>query len=155
MKRFKFRLQTVLEQRKRIESQAKKTYADAQQALHKGNQLLTDLENVRTGLIDEISEIRNSGDFNADESRIYGEYIQTINKCIKEQQDWVSELSSTAEAFRIKLVGASQDRKIVDKIKERDHENYVHEDIREQQAECDDINTARYNITLPTDTKAA
>jgi flagellar FliJ protein len=155
MKRFKFRLQAVLEQRKRIENQAKKTYADAQQALIKGSQLLNDLEDVRTTLITELSELRSTGNFNPDESRLYGEYLATVNKCIKEQQDWVAELSSTAEAFRLQLVGASQDRQIVDKLKERQHENYISEDNKEQQAECDEMATSRYSIKRPTDTKAA
>jgi flagellar export protein FliJ len=155
MKRFKFRLQAVLEQRKRIENQAKKTYADAQQALQKGNKLLLDLEGVRTGLIEEISALRNEGNFNPEEARLYGEYIQTVNKCIKEQQDWVAELGSTAEAFRLRLVGAAQDLKIVDKLKERDLNTYVTEDIREQQAECDELTTTRHSLKLPGDIKAA
>ena len=40
MKRFKFRLQTVLEQRERIETQAKTTFAEAHQALLRGEKLL-------------------------------------------------------------------------------------------------------------------
>lgn len=155
MKRFKFRLQAVLEQRKRIENQAKKTYADAQQALQKGNKLLLDLEGVRSGLIEEISQLRNEGNFNPEDARMYGEYIQTVNKCIKEQEKWVDELASNAEAFRLQLVGASQDLKIVDKLKERDLTNYVNEDIREQQAECDELGTTRYAMKMPGDIKAA
>jgi flagellar FliJ protein len=145
VKRFKFRLQTVLEQRERIETQAKTSYGEAQRALVKGQQLLKELQDVRDALIKELSDLRLSGQFNADDARVYQDYIQTVTKCMKDQVESVRHLTTTAEAFRLHLVGAAQKRQIVDKIKERDRESHHLEGIRVEQAESDELSNTRFH----------
>ncbi len=151
MKRFKFRLQTVLEQRERMETQAKSSYAEAFQALAKGKQLLDELEEVKTALVAELTERRVSGDFNPDESRIYNEYLQTIITCIRDQKEYVRDLTSTAEALRLNLVGASANRQIVDKLKNKAQESHTSEGIRVEQNTIDEMATMRHHYRKTAD----
>lgn len=151
MKRFKFRLQTVLEQRERIENQAKSSYGEAQSALLKGEQLLKELHDEREALMAEFCQMRLAGQFSADETRVYQEYIQTLARCISDQTESVRHLATTAEAFRLHLLGAAQKRQIVDKIKERHLELHMIEGARAEQAESDELANARfhYNQSRP------
>jgi flagellar export protein FliJ len=58
----------------------------------------------------------------------------------------VQHLKTTAEAFRLHLVGASQKRRIIDKIQERDRESHALEGIRVEQAESDEMTSTRYHF---------
>jgi len=144
MKRFKFRLQSVLDQRESLEKSAKMSFSEAQQALQRGEQLLSELNEVRAAILAEIAEQRRSPEFDPTEARLYQDYLQTITGCVREQEAFVRDLHCTAEAMRLNLVGASKNRKVVDKIKERDlfaHKEHVQ---RADQAATDEIATTRF-----------
>ncbi|MDR3710573.1 MAG: flagellar export protein FliJ [Capsulimonadaceae bacterium] len=155
MKRFKFRLQTVLEQRERIETHAKRSYGEAQRALVQGQKLLEQLEEARAAILQEFTEIRLAGHFSPEEARAYQDYIQSITLCVHEQFDSVRQLQSTAEAFRLNLVGASQNRRIVDKLKERDHESHVMLANKVEQTENDELASTRFSYKRTNDDRAA
>ncbi|HEY3330535.1 MAG TPA: flagellar export protein FliJ [Capsulimonadaceae bacterium] len=154
MKRFKFRLQAVLEQRTRIETQAKLSFGEAQQALVKAKQLLDELIDVRSAILNELGQRRISGDFCPDESRIYQEYLKTIANCIHDQEAYVRDLTTTAEAFRLNLVGASTNRQIVDKLKDKAHESHVHEATVAEQNMIDEMATVRHHYKKTVDAHA-
>ncbi len=109
MKNFKFRLQAVLEQRERRETQAKQTYAEAQAALQRGEKLLEEMREVRQALLDELCR-RREGVFDAFETRLYQDYMQVIAQSIGEQETYVRDLASSCEAQKLHLIGTSQDR---------------------------------------------
>ena len=52
MKRFKFRLEAVLDQRNRIEKVAKTSFAEAEAALRRAQQLMAELEEVRAAIFE-------------------------------------------------------------------------------------------------------
>lgn len=144
MKRFKFRLQTVLEQRERLEKNAKTTYAEAQQAVQKAEVLLAELNDVRSALLAEVAEQRRSANFDPLEAKLYQDYLKTIVDCIRDQESYVRELQINAEAMRLNLVGASANRKAIDKIKERDLSAHKMQALRADQAAIDELATMRH-----------
>jgi len=146
MKRFKFRLEAVLDQRSRVEKQAKSSFAEAQQALIRAQKLLVELEEVRVAILDELAQRRLSGDFCPSESQMYQEYLTTIKAALREHAEYVRDLQGTAEAFRLHLIGASRNRQIVDKLKERDHESHVASFNRAEQAAADELASVRHQF---------
>jgi len=146
MKRFKFRLEAVLDQRNRIEKMAKTSFAEAEMALRRAQQLMAELEEVRAAILEELGQKRLSGGFCPDETRLYQEYLTTIKKCISDQHEYVRELTTNAEALRLNLVGASKNRQIVDKLKERDHGSHVSEVNRIEQAAADEMASMRHQF---------
>ena len=148
MKRFKFRLQAVLDQRERLEKNAKTTYAEAQQAVQKAEVLLAELNDVRAALLAEVAEQRRSANFDPLEAKLYQDYLKTIVDCIRDQEAYVRELQIDAEAMRLNLVGASANRKVIDKIKERDLSAHKVQAIRADQAAIDELATMRYRRGL-------
>jgi flagellar FliJ protein len=144
MKRFKFRLQSVLEQRERLETHAKSSYAAAQQAVQNAEVLLAELTEVRAALLNEVAEQRKSDTFDPLEARLYQDYLKQIITCIRDQEAYVRELQINAEAMRLNLVGASTNRKVVDKIKERDQSAHREQAIRAEQATVDELVSMRH-----------
>jgi len=143
MKSFKFRLQTVLEQRERLEKAAQQSFADADIACRRAGELLVELNDVRQALLCELSGCRDKG-FDAVETLLYQDYMQTISSSIKDQEAHVNDLVTTREAFKLHMLGATQGRKVIDKVKTRDKD--VHKREREVAAQktADDLTSTRY-----------
>jgi len=143
MKRFQFRLQKVLEHRQRKETVAHLNYGEAQNQLNQATKMLEELEEVRDAIIKELSDIRLSGSFDPNETHLYHEYLKTIKQCIIDQNEYVSDLSSTAEALRLHLVGVAQERQVLDHMKSKaqlDHRNSAN---KQEQSVSDDMSASR------------
>ena len=91
MKAFKFRLQSVLEQRERRETLAKQTFAEAQAALGRGEQLLGEMREVRQALLEELCR-RRAGASTPSRRGLYQDYMQVITQSIAEQEGYVRDL---------------------------------------------------------------
>ena len=122
MKHFRFRLQAVLEQRERRETQAKQTYADAQSALSRAERLLLEMREVRQALLTELRRRREetaAEAFDAFETRLYQDYMQIITQSVQEQETDVRALASGCEAHKLHLIGTSQDRQALVAVHDR------------------------------------
>ena len=145
MKAFRFRLQSVLEQRERRETLAKQTFAEAQMALGRGEKLLEEMREVRQAILDELCR-RRSGVFDAFETRTYQEYMQVITQSIAEQEVYVRDLVSTCEAQKHHLVGTSRDRQALGNVRDRHQQAHAQSVLRHEQGVMDELATARFNF---------
>ena len=145
MKRFKFRLQTVLEQRERLERQAIHSYAQAKQAQASAESTLIDLQALKMDLVDGLMTLRVAGSIDPHEQLLYQEYIRQVKVDIKRQETAVAELYTLAEKFRQALVDASQDKKAIDKLREHKLDAHNHEASRREQSETDEMATMRHH----------
>jgi flagellar FliJ protein len=143
MKSFKFRLQTVLEQRERVETLAQQSLAEAEAALHRGQTLLGDLHEIRTALLEELCRLRCEG-FNAEETRLYHDYLQTITQSVREQEAYVRDLTIIREAHKLHLVGAAQNRQALAGVKDRHQQAFVAQKQRIEQNTIDELATVRH-----------
>ena len=144
MKSFKFRMQTVLDQRERRETVAKQSFAEAQAALGRAQKLLEELQDVRDALIAELSSLRESS-FDPFEARVYQEYLQTIRQSLREQEDLCRDLSQTCEAQKLHMIGTSQDRQALAKVRDRDQTAHQRESLRVEQGLLDEMAASRHS----------
>jgi len=144
MKHFKFRMQTVLEQRERVELVAKQSFAEAEAARVRGERLLRELHEVRAALLDELRLCH--GQFDPLEMRVYQEHMQTITQSIHEQDEYVRQTIIQREACKMHMVGAAQNRQALDTLKDRDKQLHSAHSRRSEQTLMDDLSTARYNF---------
>ena len=144
MKNFRFRLQAVLEQRERRETQAKQTFAEAQGALQRGEKLLDEMREVRQALLDELCR-RREGVFDAFETRLYQDYMQVIAQSIIEQETYVRDLASSCEAQKLHLIGTSQDRQALVTVRDRHQQAHALLIQRAEQSAIDELATSRFN----------
>jgi flagellar FliJ protein len=143
MKSFKFRLQTVLEQRERQEKAARQNFAEADLACRRAKELLAELIDIRGALLNELNMRRSEG-FDAGETQLYHDYMQTIASSIKDQENHVKDLETTREAFKLHMLTATQDRQVIDKVKTKHRDIHNRERERATQKVMDDLTTTRY-----------
>jgi len=144
MKKFRFRLQAILEHRERREAIAKQTFAEAQTALTQAEQLLDEMREVRQAILDELCR-RPVGVFDPFETQIYQDYMQVITRSIADQENYVRELLTSCEAQKQHLIGTSQDRKALDTMRDRHKLEHTLGVQRDEQSAMDELNTTRFN----------
>ena len=144
MKSFKFRLQAVLDQRERQEQAARQSFAEADAACRRAEELLAELNEIRGALLAELNLRRSSAGFDAVETRLYHDYMLTITSSIKDQEAHIRDLHSTREAFKLHMVSATQDRQVIDKVKVKHRDIHNKEAERATQKVMDDLTSTRY-----------
>lgn len=143
MKSFRFRMQTVLDQRERVETVAKQSFAQAEAALKRGTALLGELCDVRSALLEELCRLRTEA-FDANETRLYHDYLQTITQSIRDQENYVRELTVIREAHKLHLVGAAQSKQALAGVKDRHQQAFVAQRQRLEQNTLDELATVRH-----------
>jgi flagellar export protein FliJ len=154
MKRFKFRLQSVLDQRTRLERQAIQSYAQAQQAQAEAESTLMDLQALKQDLIEGLMTLRLAGCIDPREQVIYQDYIRQVRADIERQEQILAALGQIAEGFREALVDASQNKLAVDKLRQNKLVAHNQEVLRLEQNETDEIASTRHQFQKATETVA-
>ena len=146
MKKFRFRLQAVLEQRERQEQAAKLSFSEAEAALRRGKGLLDELREIRAAILEELSGQQTDFAFDPTLSRLYQDYLQTIAQSIRDQERYVADLTTTCEAHKLHLITAAQRRQALVSMQDRAKKTHTLHAQRVEQAALDEIATSRYNF---------
>ncbi len=142
--RFKFRLQAVLEQRERRETQAQQTLAQSQAALGRAETLLGEMREVRQALLDELCRQR-AGAFDAFETRLYQDYMQVITQSIGEQETDIRALQVSCAAHQLHLIGTARDKQALVSVRDRHQQAHTRLGLKIEQAAMDELATTRFN----------
>ncbi len=143
--KFKFRLQSVLEQRERRETQAQQTFAQAQAAVARAERLLGEMREVRGALLEELCR-RREGAFDAFETKLYQDYMQVITQSITEQEGYLRELVTSREAHKLHMVGTARDKQALVTVRDRHHQAHQVTALRAEQGVMDELATTRFNF---------
>ncbi len=146
MRNFRFRLQAVLEQRERQEQAAKVSFAESEAALRRGEQLLVELREVREAILLELSGRQEETGFDPMLSRLYQDYLQTVGQGIRDQEQYVRDLSLTREAHKLHLLGAAQGRQALVSVRDRARQAHALHTLRVEQNALDELATSRHNF---------
>lgn len=148
MKKFRYRMENILQIKVKLEEQAKNAYSMARLQLTKEEEKLDCLEEQKRSYEDMLRELRRSI-LDLTEIRHCEEAIKIMKLKINQQKNMVKEAKKRLEAARIKLKNAMAERKIQDKLKQNAFEEYMLEYEAEERKEADERNSFRYsNITL-------
>ncbi len=146
--KFKFRLQAVLEQRERRETQAQQTLAQSQAALGRAETLLGEMREVRQALLDELCRQR-AGAFDAPfdtmETRLYQDYMQVITQSIAEQEADIRALQISCAAHQLHLIGTARDKQALVSVRDRHQQAHTRLGLKIEQAAMDELATTRFN----------
>lgn len=138
MGKFTFRFDTILTTKEKIEDDRKNKLGISMQKLaseqnqleklsHKKNNLINNLEESLQKTV-EVSELRNLS-YNLD-------MIQDI---IDKQTQVVEQLELETENRRKDLIEASKQKKVFEKLKEKDYEEYKYNQLKKEYALTDEI----------------
>jgi flagellar FliJ protein len=154
MARFAFRLQPLLEHRKRIEDEKQQTMAIRRRAYEEAKSELDRLnEEFRAHALALHERHR---EMEIEDLRLHYGHLRFLDRVIVAQIGVVAERQAAVERARRDLVAASKQRKVVDKLKERRRSAFVAEEMRVEQIELDDANArAHARRTQPRETQQA
>ena len=141
MARFKFRLEQVLKYRSQLEDQASLAFGQARSALAAQAEKLKQLE---TNLESQESMPYRS----AQEYWLRGNFIRSLREDIAEAELARQRLELLVERRRHEMVKASQERQLLDKLKEKQAERYAHEQEIKEQNNLDEIASIRHEAQV-------
>jgi flagellar protein FliJ len=143
MPRFVFRLAPVLHQRERVEEQKRLFLAREQRVLADAQARREMLRGRREALAREL--IFEHRKLDIEGLRLAYAHLDFLAREIT-AADWhVSACEQAVDRAREVLVRATKDRKILDRLQERQREAFRTEQLRVEQRELDDDNARRYH----------
>jgi len=143
MKKFQFRLETLLKFRKMEEEQAQIKMTEASISLYKEQDLLNQLQNKLVVSLDLLSQ-EQSGSPTIEILKTFGYYIDKIKREIIGQQEQVAKAETYRQECLIALEVAMKQRKLVDNLREKRLAQYHTELLQEEQKVLDELGTQAF-----------
>ena len=143
MARFIYRMQNILEIKRKLEEQARMEYGLARAKLNEEEEKLeqlrrrkADYEELSRQLLQETLKLR--------EVREAKEAILRMDELIERQKQESRKAEQALEQERIKLKKAIQERKIHEKLRENAYEEYLLEEKAAENREIDELTSYTY-----------
>lgn len=133
MRAYKFSLEKVLEWRSDEEKRETEKFAVIQRDLQKENSILNNLVKEYSEAKKKILSCKSIQSLQQQSL-----YITTLEEQIEEQMLTINRVKERLEAARIELLYAQKDRKVVEKLKEKDLEVYTDNVKSQAQKEMDE-----------------
>ena len=147
MAKFKYRMQSILNIKEKLEEQAKNEFAAARMRLDEEEEKLRALEERKLFYEDEGRRLRESAlnvlDLN--ENKIA---IDRMKEFISIQQIEVNRAAALLEQARINLTNAMQEAQIQNKLKEKAFEEFKKEINAQEAKEIDELTSYTYGNRL-------
>lgn len=145
MKKFEFRLQKLMDMRISKEHAIK---AELAKLVAKQNAETEMQKNYRQRINDHYSKLSvkmRDGTFTYSEALMCERFAYNAQKAIELSQKRVEQMQPEMQKVRERLIQASKDRKVVERLKEKKYEEYMYQYNREMSNELDDMNQKMYN----------
>lgn len=137
MLNYSFKMEKVLEYRSNMEKTKVEDYAKINILLNKEKEHLDNLESEYNSKTKKIVT-------NVSEMKMQLMYKEKLKKQLNSQKEKVDEISTNLEDARGNLIEARKDRKIMEKLKEKDKEKFDAVAASNEQKELDDISIMKY-----------
>jgi len=141
MKKYRFRLQRVLDIKEVIQQIRERELANALNVLE-SEQLV--LDNHREKLQTYQDEIRGRRRLSIFEMRFYSSYLTLLIFEIQRQINRISECEKEVEDKKKKLEWAYKERQAIENLKQRTREEYIRDFDKDQQIQGDEISLSKY-----------
>ena len=137
MKKFKFRLERILEYRKLIKDEKAKELILARNKLYADEAHLEELERAR------LNNILQSDILTAEELQMVGLYADRLKRDIERQKKVIIESEKAVEKAQEIYIEAAKDEESLAKLKERRRSEYLAYIEKEELKNIDEMNTQR------------
>lgn len=140
---FKFRLQKILEHRETLENIKKGEFAKVQSELNHEIVKLKGLESERNTIARQKTSSTNT---TISELQKYNDYLFILDKQIESQGLVIEKMREKVEEVREELIEATKDKKIIEKLKLRDYQEFLYEEKKEEEKANDQF--VSYNSSM-------
>lgn len=140
--RFEFRLQPLLDARKRLEAETQRNVASQRRALEGNHE---ELDRLAQAWRREMNGLTHSaGRSPAADLRLRAEHLSYLEGVLEAARRRRAALEVAYEQARQELIAASRERRVIEKLKERRRRAYEIESARREELELDDANARRH-----------
>ena len=143
MKRFAFRLENVLRYREQVERERQIALAKVHQLVVDHEQKLLEAYAVLEEARGELRKHESNGEINVTEARQQRVYLGSLRRHVSEVLKRLRKLELELDRRREEAIGARKERKVLEMLRTRRHEEYLRETGRADRAELDDIATKK------------
>jgi flagellar FliJ protein len=138
LKKFQFRLQAVLDITERQKTEAGELYALQVRRLRVAEDEMKRLEDEQIKIEQELKEFSSHPSFPLDRYTLYVAYLPVLKEKQERQREEVERRVQEAETARQVLAKISKELKTLEKLRDRELEDYNLEWQREEQKQVDD-----------------
>jgi flagellar FliJ protein len=143
MQKFAFRLQSVLKLKEQMEDNAKNNLARATQELENQKVYLEELKNENDASINSLTEEVYEG-IPVYRVRLYNNYFSLMKEKIVNQKENVNIAEHNVDTNREVLIKAMQERKVLEKLKDKKFDEYLKEQNKAEQIGIDELNSFKF-----------
>jgi flagellar FliJ protein len=145
---FSFRFETLLTTRRHAEECLQKELSEARRALAAEQAALREKKNARRRCLQDLRRQQRKG-FRVPDILLYGAYLQRLDRDLEAQQQRVTGAERHANQKRQALVAALKRRKILEKLKESDQQNYLKTLADRERKFIDEVAARSYSAAPP------
>lgn len=140
MKRYQFRLEPLLFKRQTIEEQVQQELAEANHKLEEYGHALTKLFDTYKSL----DATQGAQSISAADLLVFQDYAGRLAEEIEAAKVKVREQRKVVETVTAKLAKVHMDKEIVEKLKEKDRQQYYEELRKQETKQLDDMTIVRH-----------
>lgn len=137
--RYKFKFQNLLNYKETMENFKKSEYGKALNSYYEEENVLNQIEKTRESILNN----KNQDIINIGNLRMYNNYLKKIDLDIEEQKELVEVSRQQMEKSQKELVEAMKDKKVFEKLKEKDLKEFLKEEKKIEDKVIDEIVTFR------------
>lgn len=140
---YNFKLEKVLNYKENIENVKKGEYGEVNSKLEKAQYKLTKYNIYRENLISEKNNmIENT---NIGSLKLYSDYLKSISNDIKKQEKLILDINIELKSAKEELMKAMQEKKTLEKLKEKNYNEFIQEVNKDEEKITDAINSFKNN----------
>lgn len=144
MKPFVFKLETLLEIRKKHEEKANIKLSQAHAALRTAKEFLQQLQTQQQESFIEFRQKQANKEVSVTDCQVWYNFLSFLKKEIEKQEDVVEKAKQEVLIALKEVEIAMKDRKTVERLKEKRLEQYRIELLKEEQKILDEIAVSRH-----------
>ncbi len=145
MKKFAFRLETLLKYRRNLEDKEKAELFQMLARLRREQNHLEDLQRKHQETLVELAEQRSAGAECGDTSWFYL-FLDRLRFEMRRSTDRIVRLEQDVQEQKAVLVEASKKKKILDSLKTRQRKSYVAAEEKQEQKSTDELVVVRFPL---------
>ena len=151
MARFRFSMQNLLNIKEQLENQKKMEYATAQEQVRRQQEKLEQLKLSKEELFEQGRKLRQTTlDFLAIKENDAS--LVVMDERIRKQEYRVESAMEDLEEARLALQTAMQERKTLEKLKEKAYINFLEEERAAESKEVDELVSYTYGLRMKENT---
>ncbi|MDK2896262.1 MAG: Flagellar FliJ protein [Candidatus Atribacteria bacterium] len=139
MNGYQFKLQKVLDTRKIRQELIETKLVELERLAGSQKEHLKLVLHQREKMAVERSEERQTGEIVVDTEVFYQQYLEVLTRKAEEIKRYLFELEERIKETKKELLQASMERKIVEKLKDKDYQSFVLDLERNNQKQLDEV----------------